>query len=221
MAGLLLLAVSVSTKQTRDPDLQRSDIEQAVSDMLEDVRTARNLKDYVSRLTEYETFKGLHKDSGVCFPTAGEFIEGSTPMNASGLKKRCKQGYKLGQRHGKLWAEITVRDGKSKSEGIESIRCLLAAITPRSLDLLPLCAFKAAQQNFDRWYDLFTTPAKMKEYRKLRLEESYLRSPAGSKIVSNDAQRKMTPGEMEYVKAIGTTDYTEAKLAASKRGFLN
>lgn len=208
--GVLATLSMVGTKSSSN--LSKEEIGEAVSSLLLDVKNAKSLSEYISSLNNYEVFKRDHRQSGVCFPAAPYLETPSIPLDTNQAHKRCTKGYKLGERHGKKWAKITVRDGKSFSEGLDNLRCLLSEVNPASPDILSICIFKGAKMSFSRWHQRYTNTTAMEEFSTLSSEQGDSNEIDGTRSIPDGTERKMMPNEMEFVKSVGLSEETKGKI---------
>jgi hypothetical protein len=212
LVALLVLATTSSVGAKSYSNLTKEEIGESVSSFLHDVKNAKSVSEYISSLNIYEVFKRDHKESGVCFPSAPFLETPSTPIDTNQVHKRCSKGYKLGERHGKKWAKITVRDGKSFSEGLDNLRCLLSEVNPASPDILSICIFKGAKLSYNRWHQRYTNTTAMEEYSSLKVEQGDSSAIDRTRAIPDGTERTMTPQEMEFVKAVGLSEETKAKI---------
>lgn len=218
---LVYMAGMHTAKHAEDSHLVQHRAEAEVKSILADVRRSQSVSDYIHRLQVYETFKKANMASGACFPAAPELSERHTRKTRAVQEKRCARGYRLGERHGQRWAQLIVRDGRSFAEGIELVRTLLHQANDTSIDLLPVCAFKGAKLSYTRWHQRYSSPAKMREYSQMKAEQPHFEHDSEFSMSSNDEDRQMTPKEMQFVKAVGTSDFTEAIIRSIERTNLN
>lgn len=218
---LFLAAGMAGAKVTHGVQQDQGRVEAEVQEILADIKRSPSVHDYIHRLNVYETFKHNHKHSKACMPAAPELSERPKKRVSSHQERRCATGFKRGERHGKMWAQIIVRDGRDYAEGLELVKALLGHSDAGSHDVLPVCAFKGAKMAYTRWHERYTTPAKMNEYEKLEAEQPHEMTNPEASIVSNDAERDMTAEEIEYVKAVGTSEYTEATIHSEETQIAN
>jgi hypothetical protein len=212
--ALLVLASACLNKSSMK--MNKHEIGRAVSSLLEDLRKSNSISEYINRLHVYETFKKDNKDSGTCFPAAPNLETRPLNQTPTQAHKRCVDGYKLGERHGKKWAKISLRDGRSFAEGMDNLRCLLTEVNPASPDVLPICIFKGAKLSYIRWHQRYSSKQTMDEYTSLSIEQGESSHEDGSRVVPDGTERSMTPEEMEFVKSIGLSDKTKAEIASQK-----
>jgi hypothetical protein len=209
---VLCLALTSGVASKSKSSLSKDEISQAVTSLLTDVRKAKSVSDYIGNLQNYEAFKRDHKSSGICFPAAPYLENPSSQPDPNQAHKRCTGGYKLGERLGKKWAKIAVRDGKSLAEGMDNLRCLLSEVNPASPDILPICTFKGAKLGYSRWHQRYTSPRSMDEYTSLTVEQGDSGAEDGIRAVPDGTERSMTPEEMEYVKGVGLSEESKSKI---------